>query len=62
MEVVDLTYLVLGTYLRNGVDISSLFFEPDSFGLMYASLSDAAGLQTLKFAVWSLYIFTLKCF
>jgi hypothetical protein len=62
VEVIDMTYLALGTYLRNGVDISSLFFDPDSFNLMYAQLGDATGLQTLKYAVWCLYIYTLKCF
>jgi hypothetical protein len=31
VEVIDMTYLAIGTYLRNGVDISTLLFDQAAF-------------------------------
>ena len=62
VEVIDMTYLAIGTYLRNGVDISTLLFDQAAFQGIYGQLSDASGMQTLKYAAWSLYIYTAKCF
>jgi len=62
VEVMDMAYLAMGTYLKNGIDISQLFLDQNTFFAMYGQLSDSTGLQTLKYSVWSLFIYTLKCF
>ena len=44
VEVKDMAYLALGTYLKNCLDISQLFFDQNIFFEMYGQLSDATGL------------------
>ena len=58
-----MAYLLLGNYLKNGIDISALWLDTNSFELMYAQqINQSTNLQTLKYAAWSLYIFTSRCF
>ena len=58
-----MAYLLLGNYLKSGLDISRLWLDVNNFNNLYKTqISEATNLETLKYAAWSLYIFTSRCF
>ena len=60
-EVVDSSFILLGSYLKNNIDITELFIDVISFERMYERISSAPE-TSLKYMAWSLYIFTTRCF
>ena len=61
-EVVDLSHVTLGSYLKNNIDISELFTDVASFQSMYERVNESAASSTINLMAWSLYIFTSRCF
>lgn len=53
---------MLGSYLKNKIDITELFIDVVSFETMYERVSQTAPSTTLNYMAWSLYIFTSRCF
>ena len=61
-EVVDVSYVTLGSYLKNNIDISELFVNVVSFQEMYMQRSEAVAPSTQALIAWSIYIFTTRSF
>lgn len=61
-EVVDISFVALGSYLKNNIDISELLINVVSFQDVYMVRNEATAPSTLTLMAWSLYIFTTRCF
>lgn len=61
-EVVNLSFILLGSYLKNNIDITELFSDMVSFQSMYEAVGETSAPSTLQFMAWSLYIFTGRYF
>ena len=63
IPVLDVTFVVLGSYLKNDVDITELFMHMESFQMIYSRIgSEQLEPSTLSLMTWSLYIFSSHCF
>ena len=60
--VIDITYIALGSYLKNNVDITELFNDMETFSRIYSGVDNQMAPSTLSLMTWSLYIFTSRCF
>jgi len=56
LEVRDQTYLVIGTLIKNGVDLSGLLFESEGLELVIQQIFPAQNQVSLRYIAWCLYI------
>ena len=58
-----MAYLLLGNYLKSGLDISNFWLDVNLFNSLYKTkILESTNLDTLRYMAWSLYIFTSRCF
>jgi hypothetical protein len=62
IEVRDQTFLVIGTLIRNGIDLNNLIFDSDALEVILSQIYPAQTAVSLRYLAWCLYIICKRYF